>query len=51
VAHPRPDDLRALYAKLGVALNVHAGLRSAIVATIVHGDRRLTLTGPGPGLF
>jgi hypothetical protein len=51
VAHPRPDDLRALYAELGVALNVHAGLRSAIVATIVHGDRRLTLTGPAPGLF
>ncbi len=51
VAHPQPDALRALLAQLGVALNVHAGLHSAIVATVVHGERRLTLTGGGPGLF
>lgn len=51
VTHPQPDALRALYARLDLQPTVHAGLRPAIVATIVHGERRLTLLGSAAGLF
>lgn len=49
VTHPQADSLRSLYAALGLDLAVHHGTRSAIVATLVHGEHVLTLVGSADG--
>lgn len=50
VTHPQPEGLRAIYASLGLGIEVRAGNRAAIVVGLEHGARRFTLVGSGPGL-
>ena len=50
VTHPHADALRSLYVALGLDLAVHYGARSAIVATLAHGGRLLTLVGNADGI-
>lgn len=50
VIHPKADALRSLYAALGLDVPVHFGTRSAIVATLAHGERLLTLVGNADGI-
>jgi hypothetical protein len=50
VTHSNAEALRALYAALELDLVVHYGARSAIVATLTHGERTMTLLGSGDGI-
>ncbi len=50
VTHPNADALSSLYAALGLDLPVHFGTRSVIVATLVHGERLLTIVGNADGI-
>ena len=50
VTHPQPEGLRAIYASLGLGIEVRAGNRAAIVVGLEHGARRFTLVGSGRGL-
>ncbi|MEJ0040375.1 MAG: VOC family protein [Gammaproteobacteria bacterium] len=50
VTHPRPHVLSALYAALGLEMTVHHGLRGAIIATLVSGERVSTWVGSAEGL-
>jgi hypothetical protein len=50
VTHPEADALRRLYASLGLDLAVHYGTRGAIIATLAHGERLVTLVGSADGI-
>jgi len=50
VTHPQPEGLRAIYAALGLGIEVRAGNRAAIVVGLEHGAHRFTLVGSGRGL-